>query len=177
MKIPNLKNNTGQKEGRFYQIDAKGRLRTHIPFCGIDFSIDPSIPLSSALQMILKASAEGNIRHAVAVSYGEGGCEYSPATYEEVENTAPEHRMRAVVNGVGTELLAASYDGSPFPELTPEHVEQAKNLWLQPAFVNWADPNLYLAATPSHIMIEFPSMHVISITSLKIRTSARAESG
>ena len=66
----------------------------------------------------------------------DGKISYSVASPEEMQEIPPEQRRKVVISGIETELLAVSYDDTPVPALTQEHVEQAsKEIWLHSARV------------------------------------------
>ena len=113
------------EEGQFYEVEKNGRTWTHIQILGIDFAIEESVPVTDTLREILRKSAERNIRRPVLASAYGGEIRYSAALPDEIERIPPEHRRKAVVSGIETEILAASYDNTPTPILTQEHVEQA----------------------------------------------------
>lgn len=160
-----------REEGQFYEAEENGRTRTHIQILGIDFAIEEGVPATDTLREILRKAAEAHIQRPAIASAYRGKIGYSAASPEKIEGIPPEHRRKAVVSGIETELLAASDDGTPVPALAQEHVEQAaKEVWLHRAYVALAADEFPWRIDPDAIAVMFPSHY--QIISIKKREGA-----
>ena len=132
------------------------RERTHLRILGIDFLVESCVYVTDFLKKSLEDSARRHISTPVIVSAHGGRLSYSLAASGDIENVPPEHRLKVVVNGVETELLAVSEDDTPIPVLTQEHIEHAKNTyWLRDAYVTWAEREYPKMAGSHQLLIRF----------------------
>lgn len=132
------------------------RERTHLRILGIDFLVESCVYVTDFLKKSLEDSARRHISTPVLVSARDGKLGYSPADPSDIENVPPEHRLKAVVNGVETELLAVTEDDTPIPVLSQEHIERAKKAyWQRDAYVTWAEREYPKMAGSHQLLIRF----------------------
>ncbi len=130
--------------------------QTHLIICGIDFLIDTRVYVTDLLRKSLENSARNRISTPVLVSAHDGRLSFFPAAPDEAEAVLPEHRMKVVVNGIETELLATTKDDTPTPALTQEHIECAKrSFWLRDGYVTWAANEYEQMADSTQLIIRY----------------------